>query len=39
MNEKAFITETTERWRKGDIRIGFNLSRVFTVVKNKEASW
>jgi len=39
MNEKAFIAETTERWGKGDIRIGFNLSRVFTVVKNKEASW
>ncbi len=39
MNEKAFISETTENWGKGQIRIGFNLSRVFTIVKNKEGSW
>ncbi len=39
MNEKAFISETLQRWDKGEIQIGFNLSRVFTVVKNKEASW
>lgn len=32
MNEKAFITNTTGRWDKGEIRFGFNLSRVFTVV-------
>lgn len=31
MNEKAFLTGTTERWDKGDIRFGFNLSRVFTL--------
>lgn len=39
MNEKAFIASTTERWDKGQIRFGFNLSRVFTIVKNTEGSW
>ncbi|MBL7764951.1 MAG: hypothetical protein JNJ58_02575 [Chitinophagaceae bacterium] len=39
MNEKAFITETVQRWDKGEIQLGFNLSRVFTVVKNKATSW
>jgi hypothetical protein len=39
MNEKAFITETTQDWTKGEIQIGFNLSRVFTIVKNTESSW
>jgi len=39
MNEKAFITETTQSWGKGQIQFGFNLSRVFTVVKNKASSW
>ncbi|MBK9481328.1 MAG: hypothetical protein IPO02_04940 [Bacteroidetes bacterium] len=39
MNEKAFIAETLQDWGKGEIQFGFNLSRVFTVVKNKEASW
>jgi len=34
MNERAFITETTGKWSKGDIRFGFNLSRVFTIRKN-----
>ena len=33
MNEKAFITGTTNQWGKGEIRFGFNLSRVFTVSK------
>jgi hypothetical protein len=33
MNERAFITETTNKWGKGDIQFGFNLSRVFTVKK------
>ena len=36
MNERAFITETTGQWGKGEIRFGFNLSRVFQVRKNKE---
>jgi hypothetical protein len=31
MNEKAFITNTNNRWGKGEVRFGFNLSRVFTV--------
>jgi hypothetical protein len=29
MNEKAFLTGTTDDFWKGDIRFGFNLSRVF----------
>jgi hypothetical protein len=35
MNERAFITETTGDWAKGEIRFGFNLSRVFQLKKNK----
>ncbi|WP_127129100.1 DUF5777 family beta-barrel protein [Pseudoflavitalea rhizosphaerae] len=35
MNEKAFITGTTDDFWKGDIRFGFNISRVFTVGKRK----
>jgi Membrane bound beta barrel domain (DUF5777) len=37
MNERAFITETTNTWGKGEIRWGFNLSRVFQIKKNKKA--
>ena len=33
MNERAFITETTNRWSKGDIQFGFNISRAFQVKK------
>jgi len=33
MNEKTFLTKTTNSWGKGEIRFGFNLSRVFTVAK------
>jgi len=33
MNEKAFVTGTTDKFFKGDIRFGFNLSRVFQVRK------
>jgi len=36
MIEKGFIGETTGSWRKGDIHFGFNISRVFTLKKNKE---
>ncbi len=36
MNERAFITETTNTWGKGEIRWGFNLSRVFQIKKNKK---
>jgi hypothetical protein len=35
MNERAFITETTTQWGKGEIRFGFNLSRVFQIKKKK----
>ena len=34
MNERAFITETTGKWGEGEVRFGFNLSRVFTVRKH-----
>lgn len=33
MNERAFITETTNRWDKVELRFGFNLSRVFQLKK------
>lgn len=33
MNEKEFITNTTGDFWKGEIRFGFNLSRVFTLRK------
>lgn len=31
MYERGFITETVGNWADGDIRFGFNISRVFTV--------
>jgi hypothetical protein len=34
--EQQFIGRTTGRWLDGDIRIGFNISRVFTLKKPKE---
>ncbi len=37
MNERAFITETVNKWGKGDIQFGFNLSRIFSVKKYKAA--
>lgn len=36
MTENGFITQTTGDFFDGDIRFGFNISRVFTVVKPKE---
>jgi len=33
MVEKGFVAETTGDWSKGDIRFGFNISRVFTLIK------
>lgn len=33
--ERAFITETTNKWGKGDIMFGFNLSRIFNLKKKK----
>lgn len=35
MNEKGFITETTGDWAEGDIQFGFNVSRMFSVVKTR----
>jgi hypothetical protein len=36
MVEKGFIGETTGRWSKGDIHLGFNISRVFTLDNPKK---
>lgn len=30
MIEKSFVTETTGNWLKGDLHLGFNISRVFS---------
>lgn len=38
MNERAFITETTNNWAKKQVRFGFNLSRVFQISKRKHHS-
>lgn len=35
MTERSFISETTGDFLKGDIRFGFTISRVFTIVKPK----
>ncbi|GAA4755527.1 DUF5777 family beta-barrel protein [Flavisolibacter ginsenosidimutans] len=35
MNERAFLTETTNRWGKGEIQFGFNISRAFQIAKKK----
>jgi Membrane bound beta barrel domain (DUF5777) len=35
MNERAFITETTGQWGQGQVRLGFNLSRMFQLKKPK----
>ena len=35
MTEKGFIGQTTGQWGKNDIHLGFNISRVFTLNKNK----
>jgi hypothetical protein len=36
MIEKGFIGETTGSWSKGDIHLGFNISRVFNLKKQKK---
>jgi hypothetical protein len=36
MTERSFIGQTTEDWGDGGIHFGFNIHRVFTVVKPKE---
>ena len=35
MNERVFLTETTNDWGKGDIQFGFNISRAFQIGKKK----
>ncbi|MBC7867506.1 MAG: hypothetical protein H7X88_08220, partial [Gloeobacteraceae cyanobacterium ES-bin-316] len=35
MNERAYITQTTGDFFKGDIRFGFNLSRIFSLGKRR----
>jgi len=35
MTDPQFMTQTQGKWLKGDIRIGFNISRVFTVRQRK----
>jgi hypothetical protein len=36
MNERSFITETTNDWGAGDVQFGFNISRVFQLKKKKD---
>jgi hypothetical protein len=38
MTERTFITQTTDKWQNGGYRFGFNISRVFTVIKPKDFS-
>ncbi|WP_240409996.1 DUF5777 family beta-barrel protein [Flavisolibacter nicotianae] len=35
MNERVFLTETTNDWGRGDIQFGFNISRAFQLKKRK----
>lgn len=35
MNERIFLSETTNDWAKGDIQFGFNLSRIFQLKKKR----
>jgi hypothetical protein len=35
MNERAFLSETTNDWAQGDIQFGFNISRTFQIKKSK----
>ena len=34
--DKGYLTETAGEWTKGDIYFGFNISRVFTIVKPEQ---
>lgn len=36
MNERSFVTETTNDWGEGDVQFGFNISRVFQLKKKKD---
>ncbi|MEK7254502.1 MAG: DUF5777 family beta-barrel protein, partial [Bacteroidota bacterium] len=35
MIEKGFVAETANDWESGKVHFGFNVSRVFTIVKPK----
>ena len=35
MFDQGFISETSQRWEDGGIHLGFNVTRDFTLVKNK----
>ena len=35
LTERTFIGQTTDSWSKGALHFGFNISRVFTVIKPK----
>ena len=35
MTERTFVAQTTDKWADGGFRFGFNIARVFTVVKPK----
>lgn len=39
MIEKGFIGETTGSWADGDIRFGFNISRIFQLGSSQYADW
>lgn len=36
MTERTFVGQTTDKWDDGGMHFGFNISRVFTLVKPKE---
>jgi opacity protein-like surface antigen len=36
MTERTFISETTGQWSEGDIRFGFNVSRIFNIGRSKK---
>lgn len=36
MNERVFLSETTNDWAEGDIQFGFNISRAFQIGKKKK---
>ncbi|MCC6185924.1 MAG: hypothetical protein IT256_02095 [Chitinophagaceae bacterium] len=36
MTERTFVGQTTDKWNNGGFRFGFNIARVFTIVKPKE---
>lgn len=36
VSERAVIGQTTDQWLKGHIHFGFNISRIFTIIRPKE---